>query len=64
MRASGEQRYHITNVLGISMDEWEEAIPLSGLFGTDGSMKKTSWNRLLQPDIETRDYSTSRITPL
>ena len=46
------------------MDEWEEAIPLSGLFGTDGSMKKTSWNRLLQPDIETRDYSTSRITKL
>jgi hypothetical protein len=22
------------------MDEWEEAIPLSGLFGTDGRMKK------------------------
>ena len=55
MRASGEQRYHITNVLGISMDEWEEAIPLSGLFGTDGGMKKTSRNRLLQLDIETRD---------
>ena len=37
------------------MDEWEEAIPLSGLFGTDGGMKKTSRNRLLQLDIETRD---------
>jgi hypothetical protein len=59
MKASGEQRYHITNVLGISMDEWEEAIPLSGLFGTDGRMKKTSWNRLLQLDIETRDYQTT-----
>jgi hypothetical protein len=55
MRASGEQRYHITIDLGISMDEWEEAIPLSGLFGTDGGMKKTSRNRLLQLDIETRD---------
>ena len=59
MRASGEQLYHITNVLGISMDEWEEAIPLSGLFGTDGRMKTTSWNRLLQLDIDTREYRTT-----
>ena len=44
MRASGEQRYHITIDLVISMDEREEAIPLSGLLGTDGRMKKTSWN--------------------
>ena len=53
VRGSGEQCYHITIDLGISMDEWAEAIPLSGLFGTDGRMKKTSWNRLLQLDIET-----------
>ena len=59
MRASGEQRYHITIDLGISMDEREEAIPLSGLLGTDGRMKKTSWNRLLQLDIETRVRPTT-----
>ena len=41
------------------MDDWEEAIPLSGLFGTDGRMKKMSWNRLLQLVIETGDYPTT-----
>ena len=32
MKSRGDERYHIANVLGISMDKYEEANPLSGLF--------------------------------
>lgn len=38
MKASGDERYHIANVLGISIDEWEEAKPISGLFYIYGSI--------------------------
>ena len=32
MKSSGDGRYHIENVLGISTDKYEEENPLSGLF--------------------------------
>jgi hypothetical protein len=32
MKSSGDERYHIENVLGISTDKYEEGNPLSGLF--------------------------------
>jgi hypothetical protein len=38
MKASGDDRYYIANELGISMDEWKEAKPFSGLFYIDGSI--------------------------
>ena len=59
MRASGEERYHIATVLGISMDEWKIAIALSGLFDTDGRVKTGSWNGLLKLKVEFRSFNTT-----
>ena len=40
MKATGRDRYHITNILGISRDEWDLAIPFSGLYRKDMQLKK------------------------
>ncbi len=39
MKATGRDRYHITNILGISRDEWDLAIPFSGLFRRENQLK-------------------------
>ena len=41
MQATGSHRYHITNVLGISRDVFNEVILFSGLYTKDGMLKRT-----------------------
>ena len=60
MRAFGNSRYDMSNVLGISTDDLALIVDLSGLFKSDKRMKNTSsWQQLLGFSIETHSLRTN-----
>ena len=60
MKAIGRDRYHVTNVQGISRDEWDLAIPFSGLFTRrENQLKCDVWSMKLKLKVEFNDFVTS-----
>ena len=59
MKAVGRDRYHVTNILGISLDEWDLAIPFSGLFRRENQLKCDVWSMKLKLKVEFNDFVTS-----
>ena len=59
MKALGRDRYHVTNVLGISRDEWDLAIPFSGLFRRENQLKCDVWSMKLKLKVEFNDFVKS-----
>ena len=59
MKATGRDRYHITNILGISRDEWDLAIPFSGLVRRENQVKCDEWSMKLKLKVEFNNFVTS-----
>ena len=59
MKATWFNRYHITNILGISRDEWDLAIPFSGLYRRENQLKCDVWSMKLKLKVEFNDFVTS-----
>ena len=59
MKGTGIDRYHITNILGISSEVWDEAIPFSGLHTRENKLKAncdTDWTRKLNLTFQFRSF--------
>lgn len=56
MKGTGEDRYHITNILGISMDAWDCIMSHSGLYTNDKKIKLQAWEKLLKVNVIFRKF--------
>ena len=59
MKGTEIDRYHITNILGIPREVWNEAIPFSGLYTRENKLKAncdTDWTRKLNLTVQFREY--------